>query len=35
MALSSGEIDALVADGTLASLPNTWLAEAGKAPVLR
>ncbi len=31
----SSAVDALRDDGTLASLQNTWLAEAGKAPVLR
>jgi polar amino acid transport system substrate-binding protein len=31
----SSAVDALRDDGTLASLRNTWLAEAGKAPVLR
>ena len=31
----SSAVDALRDDGTLAALQNTWLAEAGKAPVLR
>jgi polar amino acid transport system substrate-binding protein len=31
----SSAVDALRDDGTLASLQTTWLAEAGKAPVLR
>ncbi|WP_234834870.1 ABC transporter substrate-binding protein [Mycolicibacterium stellerae] len=31
----SSAVDALRDDGTLASLQNTWLAEVGKAPVLR
>ena len=31
----SSAVDALRDDGTLAALQNTWLAEAGNAPVLR
>ncbi len=31
----SSAVDALRADGTLAALQETWLAEAGKAPLLR
>ncbi len=31
----SSAVDALRDDGTLVALQNTWLAEAGKAPVLR
>ena len=31
----SSAVDALRDDGTLDSLQNTWLAEAGRAPVLR
>jgi polar amino acid transport system substrate-binding protein len=31
----SAAVDALRDDGTLAALQNTWLAEAGKAPLLR
>jgi len=31
----SSAVDALRDDGTLAALQNTWLAEAGKAPLLR
>ena len=31
----SSVVDALRDDGTLAALQTTWLAEAGKAPLLR
>jgi polar amino acid transport system substrate-binding protein len=34
MALDTGEIDALRTDGTLTKLQETWLSDAGKAPVL-
>ena len=31
----SGAVDALRSDGTLASLQQQWLTEAGSAPVLK